>query len=102
MTVLGSGWLLELPLAEMIDCVEKVHLVDIIHPPEVIDQVSNLHKVTIKEDDITGGLVEVVWKEITSIPFYRKLKTLENIVIPEYKPADDPGMVISLNILNTT
>jgi hypothetical protein len=98
-TVLGSGWLLELPLAEMIDSVKKVHLVDIIHPPEVINQVSKLHKVTIKEDDITGGLIEEVWKEIKSIPFYRKLKTLENIVIPEYKPEDDPGMVISLNIL---
>ena len=98
-TVLGSGWLLELPLAEMIESVKRVQLIDIIHPPEVINQVSSLHNVTIKEEDITGGLVEEVWKETKSIPFYRKLKNLENIVIPEYIPANDPGMVISLNIL---
>jgi hypothetical protein len=102
----GDGWNSHLEKcrslilkALKIDSVKKVHLVDIIHPPEVINQVSKLHKVTIKEDDITGGLIEEVWKEIKSIPFYRKLKTLENIVIPEYKPEDDPGMVISLNIL---
>jgi len=30
-TVLGSGWLLELPFAELIEQTEKVCLIDIIH-----------------------------------------------------------------------
>src|SRR5450759_4375935 len=48
-TVLGSGWLLELPLKEMIDLTEEVVLVDIIHPPEVISQAGSMKKVTLNE-----------------------------------------------------
>jgi hypothetical protein len=98
-TVLGSGWLLELPLAEMLEKVDKVCLVDIIHPPEVIRQVSNLNGVELKTEDITGGLIYEIWRKTSELPFYRKLKSLEGIVIPVYKPDYDPGMVISLNIL---
>ena len=35
-TVLGSGWLLELPLAELVERTGKICLVDIVHPPDVI------------------------------------------------------------------
>ena len=37
-TVLGSGWLLDLPLAEMLEKTEMIYLVDIVHPPEVVMQ----------------------------------------------------------------
>jgi hypothetical protein len=98
-TVLGSGWLLELPLAEMLEKVEKVYLIDIIHPPEVIRQVSNMKGVELITKDISGGLIDEVWRSTSGFSFFRKLRTLEGIVIPEYKPDKDPGMVISLNIL---
>jgi hypothetical protein len=98
-TILGSGWLLELPLTEMLESVNKIYLVDIIHPPEVIEQVSNLKGVELKTDDVSGGLIEEVWRKTSKIPFFRKLKSLSDIVIPDYKPDYDPGMVISLNIL---
>lgn len=98
-TVLGSGWLLELPLAEMIEKTEKVCLVDIVHPPEVISQTGCLKNVELIEQDVTGGLIEEVWQKTGKYSFFNKLQSLENIVIPEYKPECDPGMVISLNIL---
>lgn len=98
-TVLGSGWLLELPLAEMLEKVNKVILVDIIHPPDVVRQVSTLKGVELLKDDISGGLIEEVWRITQNIPFYRKLKSLSGITVPEYHPDWDPGMVISLNIL---
>jgi hypothetical protein len=99
-TVLGSGWLLELPLAEIIEKVENVYLVDVVHPPEVIQQVSKIPAVKLLTEDVSGGLIEEIWKKTSKLPFFRKLDSLKEITIPEYKPDFDPGMVISLNILS--
>lgn len=98
-TVLGSGWLLDLPLAELIEKTEKIYLVDIVHPPEVIKQVKDFEKVVIVEQDITGGLIERVWCTSRECNFINKLKSLKSIVVPEYIPDFDPGLVISLNLL---
>lgn len=98
-TVLGSGWLLDLPFAELVERTEKVCLVDIIHPPDVISQVKHLNNVEVYEQDVTGGLIEEVWQKTRRYSFIRKLRTLSNINIPEYNPRDDPGMIVSLNIL---
>lgn len=98
-TVLGSGWLLDLPLKELNDTVEEIYLVDIIHPPEVKEQTADLKKVVLTEEDITGGLIEEVWNKSHNKTFLNRLKSLEAIEVPEYHPATDPGMVISLNIL---
>jgi hypothetical protein len=98
-TVLGSGWLLELPFAELIERTGRVCLIDIIHPPDVIEQVGSFKNVELKEQDITGGLIMEVWQKTGKCSFLNKLRSLEHIVIPEFKSDDDPGMVISLNIL---
>jgi hypothetical protein len=98
-TVLGSGWLLDLPLTELAESVPRISLVDIVHPPDVITQVGHLNNVEIVEQDITGGLVEEVWQKTGSYNFINKLSSLEQINIPEYKSKVDPGVVISLNIL---
>jgi hypothetical protein len=50
-------------------------------------------------EDITGGLIEEIWKNTARLPFFSKLESLSGITVPEYKPAGDPGMIISLNIL---
>jgi hypothetical protein len=98
-TVLGSGWLLELPVAEMIEITGEICLIDIIHPPDVIKQAGLFKNVRLIEQDVSGGLIEEVWQKTRKFSFIRKLKSLENILVPEYKPDSDPGLVISLNIL---
>jgi len=98
-TVLGSGWLLELPLAEIVEKTGKVCLVDIVHPPDVISQAGSIMNLELKELDVTGGLIEEVWNKTGKYSFFNKLKSLENIIIPDFKPDNDPGLVISLNIL---
>jgi hypothetical protein len=98
-TVLGSGWLLELPLAELIERTGSVCLTDIIHPPDVVCQLANCHNVELIEQDVTGGLISEVWQKAGKFSVIKKMKSLENIVIPEFKSGCDPGMVISLNIL---
>ena len=98
-TILGSGWLLDLPLAELVEKTQKVILVDIIHPPAVASQVAGFQKVAIIEDDVTGGLINEVWTKTGKYGFFRKMKSLSEISIPEYIPEFDPGLVISLNLL---
>jgi len=99
-TVLGSGWLLDLPLAEILDTARSVTLIDIVHPPEAHRQVSSLPGVELIEDDATGGVVSAVWEKAGKGSFLRKLSTLDNIKVPEYELQGDPGLVISLNILS--
>jgi|WetSurMetagenome_2_1015567.scaffolds.fasta_scaffold50314_2 hypothetical protein len=99
-TVLGSGWLLDLPLAEILDIAHSVTLIDIVHPPDAQKQVASLKGVELVEADATGGLVEEVWEKRKKTPFFRKIATLEDIVVPVYEFNHDPGLVISLNILS--
>jgi hypothetical protein len=97
--VLGSGWLLDLPLAEILEKGIEVKLVDIVHPPEVIKQTEDLKGVQLLESDITGGLIGEVWNQTRGFGIFRKLRTLERIRIPEYDPPFGTEMLISLNIL---
>jgi hypothetical protein len=98
-TVLGSGWLLDLPFAELAERTKRICLVDIVHPPDVIRQVEAFRNVELIEHDITGGLIEEIWNKTGKYNFLNKLHSLGDIIVPEYKQDDDPGMVISLNTL---
>ena len=98
-TIIGSGWLLDLPLAEMLEITKKVCLIDIIHPPEVISQVKSLHNVELIEADVTGGLIEEVWKKAREKTFSKNIGSVFEINIPEFIPGSDPGMIVSLNIM---
>lgn len=98
-TVLGSGWLLDLPLQEIVDIATEINLVDIVHPPEVRMQVAEIQKVILREDDVTGGLISEVWDKAGSRLFFNKFHSFDEIRINEYQPHFNPGMVISLNIL---
>lgn len=98
-TVLGSGWLLDLPLREMAETGVHICLVDIVHPPEVKEQVARLEKVTLIEDDVSGGLISEVWEKARRRFLINRLRTPDTIDVREYMPGFDPGMVISLNIL---
>ena len=98
-TVLGSGWLLELPVAEIIEKTGKLSLIDIIHPPEVIAQAGEIGNIELIESDLTGGLIEEVWNLVSRHSVFSKPKSLEEIIIPEFKPENDPGMIISLNLI---
>jgi len=98
-TVIGSGWLLDLPIAELIEEYFRVTLIDIIHPPDVKEQTSGVGNIELVEIDATGGLIEEVWKKTGALPLLRRSTSLSDIVIPEFEAVGDPGMLISLNIL---
>ncbi len=97
-TVLGSGWLLEFPVAEIAERTGKLILADIVHPPEVINQTADIKNIELLESDLTGGLIEEVWKKTSGCIFFNRLKFVSEICIPDFD-MPDPGLVISLNLL---
>jgi hypothetical protein len=97
-TVLGSGWLMDIPLTELAERTKHICLIDIVHPPPVRDQVKQFKNVELSEQDISGGLIDEVWKKAGKRTFFNKLKSLAEIGIPEFR-LEDPGLVISLNIM---
>ncbi len=60
--VLGSGWLLDIPLEELVQRFEKIYLVDIFHPPQIRNKVRNIKKVDLLEADLSGGAIEQLWQ----------------------------------------
>jgi len=99
-TVLGSGWLLDVPLKELSEICRSVDLIDIVHPPDAYSQVAKLGNVTLTELDITGGLAWETWEKTSGFPFRKKLKSTDDIIVPDVTLPGDPGMVISLNLLS--
>lgn len=92
--VLGSGWLLDLPLDELSEMYSEVLLIDLIHPKAVMHKVQKLSNVECIYEDITGGLVDLFYK---SLPKNRLLP--ETLKAYRYKLPDRTDIVISLNVL---
>lgn len=97
-TVLGSGWLLDIPLGEIINLGARVRLVDLIHPPGITGPLASEKAVEFVTDDITGGLLDIVWQMGQTRPGIDELFNI--IAAPEYDPACEPGLVLSVNILS--
>jgi len=92
-TILGSGWLLDIPLEELAGKCRKVNLVDLMHPRQVKHKVSKLGNVKLYEQDISGGLLKEIWRS------YREGGDVNSIRMPLYEPGFEAGMVFSVNIL---
>lgn len=99
-TVLGSGWLLDFPIAEILEMGIPLNLIDIAHPPDVLKQLSAYPMVTFTEMDLTGGLAEEIRKNFPSFAIFRKSKDLSDITVPSLVLDENPGLVISLNLLS--
>lgn len=103
--VLGSGWLLDVPLDDLASYFGKVYLVDIFHPTQVQHITNRFSNVERIKYDITGGLIE----EIESHIQHGRIGKAANFPVEllTSKPIHfglpdnvDVGMVISLNLLN--
>jgi len=99
--VLGSGWLLDVPLEKLRPRFEKVFLVDIHHPPQIRKLTSGMKDVELIEEDLSGGAVEQVWqllkRNIKDIPAEQVLEEIS--LHPPLKEISAEAY-ISVNLLN--
>ena len=62
--VLGSGWLLDVPLDDLRHRFDRIFLVDIHHPPQVRRKVRDLDHLELVTADLSGGAIGQVWEMI--------------------------------------
>lgn len=92
-TVLGSGWLYDVPVDELAKMFDEVVLIDIFHMPEVRKRLAPLANVHVVTEDITG-MIEATYRHVR-----------ENRTGPLPAPRADSGvlaksdLVVSANVL---
>ncbi len=97
--VLGSGWLLDLPLEFLRDNFKTLYLVDIVHPPQIINKIVGMENIKLHPADITGGAVKGAYNLVKE---YRKTGdgSIRNIECKATLAGVKADYYISLNILN--
>jgi len=97
--ILGSGWLLDIPIEELSQSFREVWLFDIKHPLQIRSRVEKLKNVKLSETDISG----------LAIPLYKEVKARHrndlsfdiNKILPQFDfDLSDFSFVASCNILN--
>jgi hypothetical protein len=99
-TILGSGWLLDVPLEELQKKCEKILLVDIFHPPQILRKIRDLSTVEAIQQDITGGMIEQVYHLVEEFRKTGRKRKVADLHSPGFTPDFNPDFVVSLNILN--
>jgi hypothetical protein len=98
--VLGSGWLLDVPLKELSERFGKVYLVDIFHPPQVRKSTEKLERVELVEADLTGGAIEQVWRMTRKRGVHSPDNLREKILLEPPLSSLKPDVTVSVNLLN--
>ncbi len=98
--VLGSGWLLDCPINELSQNFQEVILADILHPKQIIKKTNTLSNVHFLKADLTGGLIEFIYRNIKPGKKYLLNALISEINSFSYLIPDDIDFVISLNIVS--
>ena len=99
--VLGSGWLLDVPLDHLVQRFRHVYLVDIHHPVQIRKLTAGMSQVELIEADLTGGAIEKIWQYSRD----NHISTQDGLVLDEI-PLDPPlahiqaDALISVNLMN--
>jgi hypothetical protein len=93
--VLGSGWLLDVPVAELLNHVQELHLFDAVHPKQVVHKYKSNKKLVFVKKDLSFGLIQEAVHCKNSNEFIGVLKALNpDLLLNNY------DLVISVNLLN--
>jgi hypothetical protein len=96
LAVLGSGWLLDLPMEFLLERYQKVLLFDLVHPRQLIHKYRHDQRVRFIRADLTGNALYKAY-ELSLKPLSWKTKT---ITFRKFRFSSPVDYVISLNILS--
>ncbi len=93
--ILGSGWLLDLPVKFLEENCDKVILTDITHPNQILNKYSSSKKIVFETIDITGNLVELGYQQKKkSYKHQDFIQSIQNSTNLEF----NEDLVVSLNL----
>lgn len=93
--VLGSGWLLDVPVAELAQEFDQVYLYDIVHPEQIVVNMKKYPNVHLVVADLTDGAVELAAHSNTFGVFRNSLAQT-----PFTHNLQQFDFVVSVNLLN--
>jgi hypothetical protein len=96
--ILGSGWLLDVPVDELLEKFEQVFLVDLVHPRQVQRKFENKAGLHFIQADITGGLINKSGQARKALEGHADWPRPEYEFLNELEPSRNA--LISLNILS--
>jgi hypothetical protein len=100
LAVLGSGWLLDLPIDELAGMVGHVWLYDLVHPSQIIHRLQQYSNVTALKADITGGVVSNSFYAVREYKRHGLKTSPEELCSATFQPKIRHDFIISLNILS--
>lgn len=95
--ILGSGWLLDVPIDYLSKNIKNVYLVDIRHPRQIIHKYKDYTNVHFVLSDITGGAIENTYHALNSKG--KNIKLLSSIKPEGFKFNRQFDAIISVNVL---
>ena len=93
--ILGSGWLLDVPVNRLLKQTKKLTLIDIHHPKEIVNKYKKNSQIVFLTIDLTNDLVKIAKSSKTFNDFIKFQKNIKPSII-----FDNYSFVVSLNLLN--
>jgi len=93
--ILGSGWLLDVPVDELLSVTQRLIFIDINHPKQILNKYKNHSNIEFRVIDLTNNLVEA----FTRCKSFNDFKLALNNVSP-LSFFQEFDYVVSLNLLN--
>lgn len=95
--VLGSGWLLDVPIKYLIENCDRVVLADISHPNQIVNKYSGYKNIEFETVDITGGIVDLCYAQNKrTFNCYELIQQIERINLITLSE----DLIISVNLLS--
>lgn len=98
--ILGSGWLLDLPLDQLSKKFRIVYLIDILHPSYIRRFIKQYPNVYIVEKDLTGGGIVEINRMIAHYQYYKQKIPVSSLALDALFVHSSPGFLVSLNVLS--
>ncbi len=98
--VLGSGWLLDIPLENLNSRFKHIYLVDIHHPPQIRKKVEAMKNIELLVADLSGGAIDQLWRGVQLKGIHFIDQVLEEISLTPPLLNIQPDAVVSVNLLN--
>jgi hypothetical protein len=96
--VLGSGWLLDVPVDYLAKNFEKVFMVDVVHPKQIVHKFRKTNNIQFITEDITGGYINKIHAALRNAKSTQP--GLKNMQTETFQFSKKPGFIVSVNLLS--
>jgi hypothetical protein len=99
-SVLGSGWMLDVPVAFLAENFDQIIFYDLRHSQQIKHRYRNQPNFHLKEIDLSGGLIEKIYNLCNQRKKPDLIALRKELQVPVLKLPVETDYTISLNILN--